>query len=252
MLAQNNLFTITFYPIKALSKLIALIILSQVIIGCNSILHPPKKTFNKNIVLQPFDAIIVPGVPYNGTEWDNIMKIRVQWAKMLYDSGYAKNIIFSGGAVYTKYVESKVMAKHAQAMNIPSEHIFVETQAEHSTENVYYSYLIAKEKGFTNIALATDPYQLKRMRRFIRKDQLPVALLPIVFSQLTQTERLDPKVNCEDTAVEKFVSIKERESLFKRLQGTFGKQIIWYEEDVKRPSKKKKLIKQGRLIERTD
>lgn len=234
---------------RYMNPLVLISVLTLALGSCHSVLHPPKKTFNKNIVKQPFDAIIVPGFPYDGEYWDKVMMIRVQWAKMLIDSGYTKNIIFSGGAVYTPYVESKVMFEHAKAMGIPESKMYIESNAEHSTENVYYSYRIAKEKGFKNIALATDPYQLKNLRSFIRKYDLPIALLPIVFSQLTQTERLDPKPNCENAKISPFVSLPERESLLTRLQGTFGKHICWYPEDIKSSKLKKKLAQKGRLIQ---
>ena len=54
--------------------------------------------------------------------------------------GMAKNVMFSGSAVYTPYYESKIMALYAEAIGIPKERIYIETEAEHSTENIFYSY----------------------------------------------------------------------------------------------------------------
>ena len=68
-----------------------------------------------------------------------------------------KNIIFSGGAVYTKYTESAIMKLFAIEMGIPEENIFIEERAEHSTENVFYSYYIAKDLNFKKLAVASDP-----------------------------------------------------------------------------------------------
>lgn len=230
-------------------RFLFIIFIANGLISCQSILHPPKRTFEQNIVKQPFDAIIVPGFPYQGDEWAKLMEIRVQWAKLLVDSGYAKHIIFTGGAVYTPYVESKVMANYAIAMGVPEDIIFLESEAEHSTENVYYSYRIAKDKGFKNIALATDPYQLKKLRKFINKYELPVSYLPIVFEKLIISEPMNPKnVDCEDAKVNDFVSIKERESFFTRFRGTLGNNIKWHEEDVKSEKRKRKLAKEGKLI----
>ena len=58
---------------------------------------------------QTYDAIIVPGVPYDGNKWTRTMKGRVYWAKHLYEEGIAKNIIFSGSSVYTAYYEAEIM-----------------------------------------------------------------------------------------------------------------------------------------------
>lgn len=183
---------------------------------------------------QPFDVIIVPGYPYFETGWDTVLNIRIRWADYLYKKGYAKNIIFSGSAVYTKYVESKVMAIYAEALGIPPEHIFTEQTAEHTTENVYYSYRIAKKHGFTNIGLATDPNQVGNMRHFINKYELPIKLLPIVFDTLRANEIQEPVIDATPAIRENFVSIVERQSLYHRIRGTFGKYIKWHSEDLKK------------------
>ena len=46
---------------------------------------------------KPFDAIIVPGIPFKNGAWDSVMKARVLWSYILYKNGYAKNIIFCFG-----------------------------------------------------------------------------------------------------------------------------------------------------------
>ena len=56
-----------------------------------------------------YDAVIVPGVPFNEPSWDKPMLMRVVWAVHLYKRGITKNIIMSGSAVYTPYVEAKIM-----------------------------------------------------------------------------------------------------------------------------------------------
>ncbi|MCR6640714.1 MAG: YdcF family protein [Sporocytophaga sp.] len=181
---------------------------------------------------EPYDAIIVPGIPYpyeNGN-WHPVMKIRVYWSEYLYKKGIAKNIIYSGSAVYTPYVESKIMALYGEALGIPKENIFAETKAEHSTENLYYSYKMAQKMGFKRIALATDPYQDKLLRRFGKKFKLDVTHIPIVFDTLKQINKIDPKIIDSTAQVQNFISITERESFWKRWKGTLGKNINFEEE----------------------
>src|SRR3954462_10051264 len=89
----------------------------------------------------PYDVIIVPGVPLNNGKWDRVMKGRVYWSKYLFDKGIAKNVMYSGNSVYSPYYEAEVMKLYALSLGIPGEHIFCEKKAEHSTENVFYSYL---------------------------------------------------------------------------------------------------------------
>lgn len=199
-----------------------------------------RNTVEKNKQFVPYDAIIVPGVPFHGSTWSETMKMRVCWSKYLYDKGYTKNIIYSGSAVYTAYEEASIMALYAEELGIPKEHIYRDSRAEHSTENVYYSYQIAKKNGFKSLALATDPFQTKNLKRFIKKFEFPVKLMPIVFDTLDYKTIPDPKINPISAKVENFTSIKERESFIKRLKGTFGQNIRWQEEDLKTKHLRKK------------
>ena len=148
----------------------------------------------------PYDAIIVPGVPYADEYWNKILMGRIYWSLYLYKNGITKNIIYSGSAVYTPYTESKIMAMYASALGVPDSHIYTETKAEHSVENIYYSYQIAQKMGFKKIALATDPFQSKMM---VNNVEIPA----------------------DKAFVHDFVSIEERENFFQRLRGTFGKNI---------------------------
>ena len=211
--------------------------------SCSPPSRVTKNSYEKGLVSQPYDAIIVTGYPYKGQPWNAVLTIRIHWANYLYKKGYTKNIIFSGGAVYSEYIESKVMAIYAAALGIPSAHIFTEETAEHGTENVYYAYCLAKKNSWNNIALATDPYQTKHMKRFIRKYDLPVKLLPIVFDTLVMQNRDEPHIDASPAIKENFVSITKRQSLYYRLRGTFGKNIIWHEEDLKKKRFKRKYRK---------
>lgn len=177
---------------------------------------------------QSYEMIAVPGVPFRETGWDSTMKARVYWSKYLYDKGIAKNIMYSGSSVYSPYYEAEIMALYAIAIGIPKEHVFTETKAEHSTENLYYVYLKAKKMGFTKIALATDPFQAKQLRRFARvKIDKAVGLIPIVFDTLKamQPYMTNPQIEYGNAINKNFISIKSRESFWKRFRGTLGKNI---------------------------
>ncbi|MBC8034197.1 MAG: YdcF family protein [Chitinophagaceae bacterium] len=173
----------------------------------------------------PYDLIVVPGVPLEKGKWSRAMKARVYWSKYLYDQGIAKNIMYSGSAVYTPCYEAKVMALYAEAIGVPKEHIFIETKAEHSTENIYYSYKKARKLGFGRIALATDPFQAKLLRGFIwKKVSHDVDVIPIVYDTLKAMEpdMKDPVIDSQQAFVENFIPLTERESWWKRFRGTRG------------------------------
>ncbi|WP_343632007.1 YdcF family protein [Fluviicola sp.] len=208
--------------------------------GCFLFAPSAQKTNRKYLQKAPYDAIIVPGVPYDGKHWSEAMRNRVQWSNYLYKKGIAKNIIYSGSAVYTEYEEAHIMALYGEALGIPKEHIFMDPRSEHSTENVYYSYRLAKKQGFQKIALATDPFQLNGMRQFIKKFELPVDLLPIVKDTLLKQDLREPTINPDAAKRPNFVSIVNRQSKWQRLRGTFGQYICWKEEDLKKKHLRKK------------
>ncbi len=177
----------------------------------------------------PYDVIIVPGLPYDDSSSLNIvLTARMLWSKKLYDAGATKNIIYSGAAVSTPYQEGTIMKTIADSMGIPAEHTFAENKAEHSTENVWYSYLLAKKLGFNKIALATDPFQTKMLKNFLKKRMNHMPYLPIIFVELDPTKNKDltiPKINPSKAYVSNFKPLKDRESFFKRFSGTRGKHI---------------------------
>lgn len=177
----------------------------------------------------PYDAIIVPGVPFKDGNWSWIMKWRVYWAVRLYNEGIAKNIIFSGSDVQTPYTEGKIMAIYAEAMGVPAEHLFVEGKAEHSTENLYYSYVLGKKEGFSKIALATDPFQTWMLESFIEDHNLPVDKIPVAIDMKEVSDLPDVAIDPSAAFVTDHIPLNQREDRWKRWEGTKGNNIDFTE-----------------------
>ena len=177
---------------------------------------------------ETYDIIIVPGAPMDNKSLNKVLQARIYWAKYLFDKGITKNIMFSGSAVYSPYYEAKMMALFAEAIGIPKENIYLETKAEHSTENIYCSYKHAKNLGFKKIALATDPFQAKFLNVFMNKNvSKDIASIPIDFTIIKSMKSImvTPNIDKEKAFDENFVSITERESFMKRFRGTLGKNL---------------------------
>ena len=196
---------------------------SILLTGCFA--YTAQKKYTKALNAPPYDTIIVPGVPLENGMWSPTMKARVYWSVYLYKKGMAKNIIFSGSAVYTPYIEAKVMALYAEELGVAKENIFTEQKAEHSTENLFYSYKLSQNLGFKNVALTTDPFQSKILEKYAYKYDLFVDFLPVVFSILDSIPKIDPDIDESKAHVDSFISIEERESKWKRFAGTRGKNI---------------------------
>ncbi len=188
-----------------------------------------SEDLNKQLA-NPYDVIIVPGVPYQKRSMKMVLKARILWAKYLFERGITKNIIFSGASVYTPYVESKVMKIYADSLGLPVKNIHCEEEAEHSTENVFYSVQLAKEQGFKRIALATDPYQAHLLGRYIKKNFPEIEIITIKYENINMRSEW-PEINAESAYAESFVSLVKRENRIKRLKGTMGMNIIDNKKD---------------------
>lgn len=186
----------------------------------------PDQCYVEALPKKPYDALIVTGYPHYKDSMTFVVKDRVYWAFHLYQKGFVKNIIFSGAAVYTPYVEAQVMALYAQQLGIPKQHIWVENQAEHSTENLYYSYRLAEQQGFKTIALATEVAQSSFIKSINdHRFKLQLDFIPIVYDTLATYTKEEPRID-QDAAIQpNFVSLVERENIWKRLRGTRGRKV---------------------------
>jgi uncharacterized SAM-binding protein YcdF (DUF218 family) len=216
MLSKKPLWLVSVFPL---------------ILAClNSCAYSSKacRQLLKESLGKKYDMIVVPGVPLEDGKWSATMKDRVFWSKFLYEKGIAKNVMYSGSAVYSPYREAEIMAMYGEKLGIPKENIYTEIKAEHSTENIYYSYKKSKKLGFSTIALASDPFQTKMLRRFTRKIvSKDVALIPIVYDTIRQMESVtpDPTIDYERAFVKDFKAITQKDGFFKRLRGTRGLDI---------------------------
>jgi hypothetical protein len=78
------------------------------------------------------------------------------------------------------------------------------------------------------------------MRKFIKKFDLPVDLLPIIKDTLMKQDLREPTIDPSSAKRANFVSIVDRQSKWQRLRGTFGQYIRWQEEDLKTKHLRKK------------
>lgn len=190
-------------------------------------------SFAKEKTRETFDAIIVPGYPFNPDgEMNVIYKMRLHWAYELYSKGIAKHIIVSGSAVHSPYVESRIFSLYLEEMGVDPAHLIIEDRAEHSLENVFYSLELAKKRGFEKVAVATDLFQSGMIQILGRKHGLKVDYLPanIGFIISKRWKSFEGTIDYCQAYVEDFTPLKERESKKERLNGTRGHQ--WAEENA--------------------
>ena len=140
-------------------KKLSILFLSFILLTSFGLKERVLKSNKKAFAFAPYDVVIVPGYPYDTAPKFPLLEARMNWVKELFDKGIAKNIIFSGGAIHTPYIEARVMQIIADTLGIPKQHVFLEEEAPHSLQNVTYGKKLAKKLGFKKIAVATDPFQ---------------------------------------------------------------------------------------------
>lgn len=189
-----------------------------------------KKLTNRALSAnQQYDVVIVPGVPFMEPKWDRTMQMRVIWAIHLYKKGIAKKIIMSGSSVYSPYVEAQIMKLYAIGLGVPADDIIIEDKAQHSTENIWYGYKLAKLLGYHKIALSTDPFQTRMTYRFGKRRLKDLKYLPVLFDTLKTLSHLDPAISYQEYKIENFIPITETQSFWYRFKGTMGKHINFKE-----------------------
>ena len=210
-----------------MGKIIVLMFfISVVFSSCMVIGMKPYKQFKYAKKHKPFDAIIVPGIPFDApAPWKFYMKKRVLWSVYLYKKGYTKHIIYSGGAVYTPYPEALVMGRYAQQLGVPDTAILYDTIAQHSVENVYYAYALAKEKGFAHIALATDQVQTYFLSRFLKRFHNRIYKLPALNRYVYTFEHEYPHIDTACIRVQNFIPLPEKITRKERRERSMGSRI---------------------------
>lgn len=178
-------------------------------------------------VQEPYDAIIVPGYPFRPNGKMNPMyKIRLYWAYHLYSEGKTKNIIVSGSAVHTPYVEAKVYALYLIELGIDPDDIIIEDRAEHSLENVFYSMEIAKAQGFNKVAVVSDKAQTFMLKYLANKfdHEISADFIPAKWRFVIRKywNKFDLDIDHEKAYQPGFVHISMKKTETQRKMGTSG------------------------------
>ena len=130
----------------------------------------PRKLLHNAELIKPIDIAIIPGLPLYHGKIDTLLKSRLLWSNYLFKKGIVSNVLYSGNAVYTPWIEGSTMALFANQLGIENKNIVIDTIAEHSTENLFYGYHQAKKMGYKTIAIATDPFQCAMLHKYAKKN----------------------------------------------------------------------------------
>ncbi|MGG4143697.1 YdcF family protein [Paenibacillus algorifonticola] len=112
---------------------------------------------------RPADAILVLGTAVWGDQPSPVLRERLNHAIKLYEQGYAKYIIFTGGrGSSNELAESEVSRSYAIEKGVQPEHILIEEQSLITEENFEYSLVVAKPYELRTFIIVSDPLHMKR------------------------------------------------------------------------------------------
>lgn len=207
-------------------RILISVILLLVLSSCFFLGPTPRKLLHKAELVKPIDIAIVPGLPLYHGKIDTLLKSRLLWSHFLLKKGIVSNVLYSGNAVYSPWVEGSTMALYANQLGIQNKNIVIDTLAEHSTENLYYGYNQAKKMGYKTIAIATDPFQCAMLYKYARKNfNETIYFIPIIYDSIKPLMGLNLQIDTTLTIKKNFVSIEDRLDYKDRIKGTTGKNI---------------------------
>ncbi|KEO82629.1 YdcF family protein [Tumebacillus flagellatus] len=114
--------------------------------------------------LQPVhaDAILIPGAEVRGTEPSPALRERLDMALHLYQQGYARHLILSGGHGSGEISEAECMRRYLEKNGVPHDALLLEDQSHDTRENLQNSKKVLEAKNLHTVLIATHRFHQKR------------------------------------------------------------------------------------------
>lgn len=112
---------------------------------------------------QKADAAIILGAAVENGTPTPVFRERINHAIALYQDGYVRFLIFTGGIGDGDGISEAQAAKnYALAMGIPETAIFIEVYSHITEENMENAKIIMDEQGLHTALIVSDPLHMKR------------------------------------------------------------------------------------------
>ncbi len=118
--------------------------------------------FGNSIKPKDSDVIIILGAAVWGDEPSPVLRERCDWAFKIYEEGYAKEMILSGGHGNGNISEAQAMKNYLMEKGVPENALHVEGKSRSTIENIGFSTEIMTEMGFDSAIIITNQFHLKR------------------------------------------------------------------------------------------
>lgn len=118
---------------------------------------------------QPADAIIVLGAAAYDARPSPVFTERIRHGLALYDAGYAKTLVFTGGYGFgARFSESQVARRFALRHGVPADAILIETLSRTTYENLREARPLLQDHDLHRVIVVSDPLHMSRALRLAR------------------------------------------------------------------------------------
>jgi uncharacterized SAM-binding protein YcdF (DUF218 family) len=120
-------------------------------------------TYSQKDETRQADAAIILGAGVWGAAPSPVFQGRINHGIWLYQNGYVKVLIFTGGySEGNDFSDASVARAYAIKQGVRTEDIFIEEQSTITQENLYYAKQIMAENSLKNAMIVSDPLHMKR------------------------------------------------------------------------------------------
>jgi uncharacterized SAM-binding protein YcdF (DUF218 family) len=89
---------------------------------------------------------------------------RTEKGVKLFQEGYAKRLILSGGIVYHNTTEADLMAMHAVELSVDRAKIIEEAKADSTYQNAVFTKKLMQRYGFKSAIVVSSNYHMRRVK----------------------------------------------------------------------------------------
>ena len=137
----------------------------------------------KKADLQQADCIIVMGARQDNGNPSKIFEARLRYGVELYERGFARKLIFTGGKMPgDNFTEAETGKAFALEHGVPEKAIFIENYGRDTYASLRDSKKIMDENSLDSAIIISDPFHLFRIRQIARDLNMTAFVAPTPYS----------------------------------------------------------------------
>lgn len=129
--------------------------------------------YGKKDEKQSADVAIVLGAALSYNTVSPVYRERINHAITLYNEGYVKYVILTGGTGEGNiYSDAFIAMEYARSKGLPEEAILLEEKSTVTEENIIYSKEIMEQNNLKTAIIVSDPLHMKRAMKMAKNNNL--------------------------------------------------------------------------------